>query len=110
VNNCAAGEILSGGRPALVRSRSRGFYPVRVVARLPVEPEALAPTSNRKKPQEGHHIRTMESRAKRRKNQRQQRRTMNVSAQWKQHRAFGALDWASEKHSVILSIRCDIYT
>jgi hypothetical protein len=27
---------------------------------------------------------------------------MNDSKQWQQHRAFGALDWASEKHSVIV--------
>src|SRR5258708_24833721 len=27
---------------------------------------------------------------------------MNDSLQWQQHRAFGALDWASEKHSVIV--------
>jgi len=27
---------------------------------------------------------------------------MNDSEQWKQHRAYGALDWASEKHSVIV--------
>ena len=26
---------------------------------------------------------------------------MNDSEQWQQHRAFGALDWASEKHFVI---------
>ncbi len=27
---------------------------------------------------------------------------MNDTQQWKQHRAFGAVDWASEKHSVIV--------
>ena len=27
---------------------------------------------------------------------------MNDSEQWQQHRAFGAVDWASEKHSVIV--------
>jgi len=27
---------------------------------------------------------------------------MNDSKQWQQQRAFGALDWASEKHSVIV--------
>src|ERR1700741_4853049 len=27
---------------------------------------------------------------------------MNDSEQWQQHRAFGALDWASQKHSVIV--------
>jgi hypothetical protein len=43
----------------------------------------------------------MGSRAKRRKSQKQQK-TMNDSEQWQQHRAFGALDWASEKHSVIV--------
>src|SRR4029077_5818617 len=65
--------------------------------RLPAEPAALAPTSNRKAPQEGHYIRTMDSRAKRRKSQKQQDKTMKDSEQWQQqHRAFGALDWASE--------------
>jgi hypothetical protein len=27
---------------------------------------------------------------------------MNESERWKQHQADGALDWASEKHSVIV--------
>ena len=27
---------------------------------------------------------------------------MNDSEQWNKHRAFGAVDWASEKHSVIV--------
>src|SRR5215471_18560110 len=85
---------------AVVLPRLAHGHPEATV-RLPVEPEALAPTSHRKTPQEGHHIRTVESRAKRRKNQRQQRQTMNDSEQW-QHRAFGAVDWASEKHSVIV--------
>src|SRR5260370_23906683 len=44
----------------------------------------------------------MDGRAKRRKSQPQQQKTMNDSQQWQQHRAFGALDWASEKHSVVL--------
>jgi transposase len=102
VNNCAASHNEIGGSPALVRSRSRAFNPVRVAARLPAEPVALAPTSNRKAPQEGHYIRTMGSRAKRRKEHKQQQKTMNESEQWQQHRAFGAVDWASEKHSIIV--------
>ena len=36
------------------------------------------------------------------KSQKQQGKTMNDSEQWQQHRAFGALDWASEKHFVIV--------
>jgi hypothetical protein len=44
----------------------------------------------------------MDGRAKRRTSQKQQQKTMNDSEQWQQHRAFGALDWASEKHSVIV--------
>jgi hypothetical protein len=99
VNNCAASHNGAGGRPALARSRSRLAYPKRVSFRLPAEPAALAPTSNRKSPPEGHYISLMDSRAKRRKNQ---QKTMNESGQWQQHRAFGALDWASEKHSVIV--------
>jgi len=27
---------------------------------------------------------------------------MNDSKQWNKHRAFGAVDWASEKHSVVV--------
>ena len=27
---------------------------------------------------------------------------MNDSEQWKKHRAFGAVDWGSDKHSVIV--------
>src|SRR5258707_14177196 len=44
----------------------------------------------------------MDRRAKRRKSQKQQQKTRNDSTQWQQHRAFGALDWASEKPSVIV--------
>jgi hypothetical protein len=69
VNNCAAGHNRSGGRPALARSRSLPLYPKRVTERLPAEPVALALTSNRKPPQEGHYIGSMDSRVKRRNNQ-----------------------------------------
>src|SRR5208283_2071161 len=102
VINCAAGDNFVGGRPASARSRSPRKNRKTVSERLPVEPEALAPTSNRKTPQEGHHISLVDSRAKRRNYQRQQRQSMNDSEQWKQHRAFGAVDWASDKHSVII--------
>jgi hypothetical protein len=27
---------------------------------------------------------------------------MNDSEQWKQYRAFGAVDWGSDKHSVVV--------
>src|SRR5215468_9172785 len=37
-----------------------------------------------------------------RKSEKQQDKTMNNSEQWQQHRAFGALDWASEEHFVIV--------
>src|SRR5258707_6445753 len=102
VNNCAAGENFAGERPAPARSQSQSPHPKRVIGRLLAEPEALAPTSHRKRPQEGHYISAMDGRAKRRKSQPQQHKTMNDSQQWQQHRAFGALDWASEKHSVVL--------
>ena len=102
MNHCAASHNGVGGRPASARSRSLARNPARVSKRLPGEPEALAPTSNRKRPQEGHYISSMDGRAKGRKNQKQQKRTMNDSEQWQQHRAFGALDWASEKHSVVV--------
>ena len=102
VNNCAAGQNDGGERPALARSRSAESYPKTVAERLPAEPAALAPTSNRKAPQEGHYISSMGGRAKRRKNQQPNKQTMSGSEPWQQHRAFGALDWASEKHSVIV--------
>jgi transposase len=75
--------------------------PERVAERLPAEPAALALTSNRKAPQEGHYIRAVDSRAKRRRIERHAK-TMNEARQWQQHRAFGAVDWASEKHCVIV--------
>src|ERR1700733_12991338 len=101
VNNCAADQNKVGERPALARSRSRTPNPKRVTERLPAEPEALAPTSNRKRPQEGHYIRAVDSRAKRRRTQ-SQAKTINEFKDWQLHRAFGAVDWASEKHSVIV--------
>ena len=102
VNNCAAGHNGAGGRPALARSRSRLAHPRRVKLRLPAEPVALAPTSNRKAPDEGHYISSMDSRAKRRKTSKQENKTMNDPQQWQQHRAFGALDWASQTHCVVV--------
>jgi hypothetical protein len=54
VNNCAASHNDAGGRPALARSRSLPLHPRRVTVRLPAEPVALALTSNRKTPPEGH--------------------------------------------------------
>lgn len=102
MNNCAAGENFAGGRPAPARSQSQSPNLRKVSGRLLAEPEALAPTSNRKTPPEGHYISKMDGRAKRRKNHKEQKQTMNDSQQWQQHRAFGALDWASEKHSVVL--------
>jgi G3E family GTPase len=102
VNNCAASHNGDGGRPALARSRSWLSYPSRVKLRLPAEPVALAPTSNRKVPYEGHYISSMDSRAKRRKTPKQQNKTMNDPQQWQQHRAFGALDWASQTHCVVV--------
>src|SRR5258707_2662903 len=102
VNNCAAGENFAGERPAPARSQSQSPHPKRVIGRLLAEPEALAPTSHRKRHPEGHYISAMDGRAKRRKNHKEQKQTMNDSQQWQQHRAFGALDWASEKHSVVL--------
>jgi transposase len=101
VNNCAAGKNCGGGRPASARSQSPRSNRKTVSERLLGEPKALASTSNRKTPQEGHHISLVDSRAKRRKNQRQQK-PMNESEQWKQYRAFGAVDWASAKHSVVI--------
>jgi hypothetical protein len=44
----------------------------------------------------------VDGRAKRRKNKEQQKQIMNESEQWQPYRAFGALDWAREKHSVVL--------
>src|SRR6202047_3425381 len=52
VNNCAAGENFAGERPAPARSQSQSPHPKRVIGRLLAEPEALAPTSHRKRPQE----------------------------------------------------------
>jgi transposase len=102
VNNFAVGHNGAGGRPALARSRSYLAHPRRVKLRLPAEPVALAPTSNRKPPHEGHYISSMDSRAKRRKTPKQQNRTMHNSERWQQHRAFGALDWASQTHCVVV--------
>jgi len=44
----------------------------------------------------------MDGRAKRPKKQKERKQTMNDSEPWQQHRAFGGLDWASQKHSVIV--------
>jgi hypothetical protein len=107
VNNSAAGENVAGGRPASARSRSRSRYPKRVTWRLPGEPEALAATSNRTTPQEGHYISSMDGRAKRRQHQKKPITAMNnppdqESDGWLGNRGFGGLDWASQKHSIVV--------
>ena len=102
VNNCASEQNDGGKRPALARSRSAESYRKTVSERLPAESVALARTSNRKKPLEGHNISLVDSRAKRRKTQKDQN-SMNEPQPWlHQHRAFGAVDWASEKHCVLV--------
>jgi hypothetical protein len=103
VNNCAAGENLAGGRPALARSRSPLRHRKRVSHRLPAEPAAHAPTSDRKAPQEGHYISSMDGRVKRRKNQQHKNKAMNSSEQWQQYQGFGGLDWGSQTHSVVVA-------
>src|SRR5262252_1925621 len=106
VNNSAAGENIAGGRPGSARSRSLGRNPGRVTKRLPGEPEALATTSNRTMPQEGCYISAMDGRAKRRQEQRLKSAPMNTPEQqpggWLEQRGFGGLDWASQKHSVVV--------
>ena len=103
VNNSAAGENIAGGRPASARSRSFGRNPGRVTKRLPGEPEALATKSNRTMPQEGCYISAMDGRAKRRQ---EWRAAMNTPEQqpggWLEQRGFGGLDWATQKHSVVV--------
>jgi hypothetical protein len=107
VNNSAVDENSVGGRPASARSRSYRSDPQRIKGRLPGEPEAFAKTSNRTKPQEGHYISSMDGRAKGRQHQKKRITAMNnpsdqESGGWLESRGFGALDWASEKHSVVV--------
>jgi len=107
VNNSAVGENIAGGRPASARSRFLMDHPERIHGRLPGEPEALAKTSNRTKPQEGHYISLMDSRAKGRQHKKELVKAMNspsdqASGGWLENRGFGALDWASQKHSVVV--------
>jgi hypothetical protein len=77
---------------------------MKVNGRPPGEPEALATTSNRTKPHEGHYISAMDGRAKRRQQQKLKSAPMNNPDQlgWLEQRGFGGLDWASQKHSVIV--------
>jgi hypothetical protein len=107
VNNSAAGENIAGGRPASARSRSIVGYPKRITGRLPGEPEALAATSNRTTPQEGRYISAMDGRAKRRQERKPKDASMitnpdQESGSWLEQRGFGGLDWASQKHSVVV--------
>jgi hypothetical protein len=45
----------------------------------------------------------MEGRAKgRQSNKLEERKTMKDSLSWSQQQSFGAVDWAQEKHSVII--------
>jgi Transposase/Transposase IS116/IS110/IS902 family len=102
VNNCAGADNWIGARPALARSRSQQANCRTIRRRLPGEPVAAATTSNRKRPQEGRQISSVDGRAKRRNQHQQAQQTMNDSPQWQQYQAFGALDWGSQTHSVIV--------
>ena len=107
MNNSAVGENSAGGRPASARSRSYRSDPQRIKGRLLGEPEALAKTSNRTKPPEGHYISSMDGRAKGRQHQKKRITAMSnpsdqESGGWLESPGFGALDWASEKHSVVV--------
>ena len=102
MNNSAAGENIAGGRPASARSRSLEGYRKTVKRRLPGEPKALAATSNRTTPHEGCNISSVDGRAKRRKEQKQMNNPEQQSGSWLEQRGFGGLDWASQKHSVVV--------
>jgi transposase len=105
VNNSAAGENIAGGRPASARSRSLEGNRKTVNRRLPGEPEALAATSNRTTPQEGCNISSVDGRAKRRRQKNKPVAMKDPEQQpgsWLEQRGFGGLDWASQKHSVVV--------
>ena len=106
MNNSAVGENSVGERPASARSRSRIGHPERITGRLPGEPEALAETSNRTEPREGCNISSMNGRAKGPKQQKLKSAAMKnpdqESGDWLGQRGFGGLDWASEKHRVVV--------
>jgi hypothetical protein len=107
VNNSAAGENIAGVRPASARSRSVEGYRKTVYRRLPGEPEALAATSNRTLPHEGRNISSMDGQGKATtKAKNSKSAPMNSPGQqaagWLEQRGFGGLDWASQKHSVVV--------
>jgi len=106
VNNSAAGENIAGGRFASARSRSLEGNRKTVNCRLPGEPEALAATSNRTTPQEGCNISSVDGRAKQQQKFKPQHVAMNNPEQqpgsWLEQRGFGGLDWASQKHNVVV--------
>jgi hypothetical protein len=108
VNNSAAGENGSGKGCAPARSRSCRNHPKRIGKRLPGEPAAPAKTSYRTAPREGHPISSMDGRAAPPPKPSSPPQPMNPSEQaqtspgWLSHRAFGALDWASQKHAVVV--------
>jgi transposase len=80
--------------------------------RLPGEPEALAATSNRKKPQEGRYISLVDGRAKRALKPKGATMAMDKGFErsqpqpqpqsWLEQPGFGGLDWAGQKHSVVV--------
>jgi hypothetical protein len=76
--------------------------------RLPGEPEALAATSHRKKPQEGRYISLVDGRAKRALKRKVAKMDMDEGFErsqqqsWLEQPGFAGLDWASQKHSVVV--------
>jgi transposase len=105
VNNSAPGQNSLGEGPASARTRSCIRDLRKIKGRLPVEPEAPAPTSNRTTPQEGCNISAMDSRAKgegKVEPAKKMKSGEQSSEAWLLQRAFGGLDWASQKHNVVV--------
>src|SRR6202011_6157844 len=82
--------------------RSLEGYRKTVKRRLPGEPKPLAATSNRTTPHEGCNISSVASRANRRRDKKQTNNPEQQSGSWLEQRGFGGLDWASQKHSVVV--------
>jgi hypothetical protein len=105
VNNSAARQNSLGVGPASARTRSCLSHLRKIKSRLPVEPEAPASTSNRTTPLEGCYIRAMDGRAKGQgkiKSAEKMKSSEQSSEAWLSQRAFGGLDWASQKHNVVV--------
>jgi transposase len=108
VNNSAAGEISRRRKSCLSLATVGGRQSQEDWLETTGPARGTAQTSYRTKPREGYHISSMDGGAKGRKQKQRPTLAMNEPEKegkislWQEQKGYGGLDWASQKHSVVV--------